>query len=124
MDVAAMLRGIQTRADTAGDIDWLVSVDSTIVGRISTLRAPMGRPETGDLSDHALGRSRGRLHHEGPPRLRRARPPARARRHRRAGQRLHRLEQVMAAIQYRVGNTSMAYRATVTIAALLQGATQ
>jgi hypothetical protein len=33
-------------------------------------------------------------------------------------------EQVKAAIQYRVDNTSMAYRSTVTIAALLQGATQ
>jgi hypothetical protein len=33
-------------------------------------------------------------------------------------------EQVMAAIRYRFDKTSMAYRATVTIAALLQGATQ
>ncbi|MBK3589544.1 IS5 family transposase, partial [Streptomyces sp. MBT57] len=57
------LRQIQTRADAAGDIDWLVQIDSTIV-RAHQHAAATGRKggSTGDEpDDHALGRSRGGL---------------------------------------------------------------
>jgi transposase len=58
------LQQIQARADAAGDVDWLVQIDSTIV------RAPPARrrhrPKRGicqpdEPDDHALGRSRGGL---------------------------------------------------------------
>ncbi|MFF3286052.1 IS5 family transposase [Streptomyces sp. NPDC003023] len=58
------LQQIQAQADTAGDIDWLVQIDSTIV------RAPQHAAATGrkggssgrtNRNDHALGRSRGGL---------------------------------------------------------------
>ncbi|MGN2364008.1 IS5 family transposase [Streptomyces luridiscabiei] len=57
------LRQIQTRADAAGDIDWLVQIDSTIV-RAHQHAAATGRKgeSTGDEpDDHAPGRSRGGL---------------------------------------------------------------
>nr|WP_232794911.1 IS5 family transposase [Kitasatospora sp. NRRL B-11411] len=58
-----MLRQVQAEKDAVGDIDWLVSVDSTVVrahqhaagGR---KRGDRNRDET---ADHALGRSRGGL---------------------------------------------------------------
>ncbi|MFE9069260.1 IS5 family transposase [Streptomyces violaceusniger] len=58
------LQQIQARADAAGDIDWLVQIDSTIV-RAHQHAAATGR-KGGDTSrtnrnDHALGRSRGGL---------------------------------------------------------------
>ncbi|MGA5375861.1 IS5 family transposase [Streptomyces griseoincarnatus] len=57
------LQQIQVRADAAGDIDWLVQVDSTIV-RAHQHAAATGRKGgiSGDEpDDHALGRSRGGL---------------------------------------------------------------
>ncbi|NEA82614.1 IS5 family transposase [Actinospica acidiphila] len=57
------LQQIQARADAAGDIDWLVQIDSTIVR--AHQHAATGRkggisgPDEPD--DHALGRSRGGL---------------------------------------------------------------
>nr|WP_256226727.1 IS5 family transposase [Streptomyces sp. PAN_FS17] len=57
------LQQIQARADAAGDIDWLVQIDSTIV-RVHQHAATTGR-KGGDSQDepddHALGRSRGGL---------------------------------------------------------------
>ncbi|WTX44876.1 IS5 family transposase (plasmid) [Streptomyces longwoodensis] len=57
------LQQIQSQADAAGDIDWLVQIDSTIV-RAHQHAAATGRKGggTGDEpDDHALGRSRGGL---------------------------------------------------------------
>ncbi|MGN9757279.1 IS5 family transposase [Streptomyces sp. SD31] len=57
------LQHIQAQADAAGDIDWLVQIDSTIV-RAHQHAAATGRKggSTGDEpDDHALGRSRGGL---------------------------------------------------------------
>ncbi|MFI1249526.1 IS5 family transposase [Streptomyces anulatus] len=58
------LRQIQTRADAAGDIDWLVQIDSTIV-RAHQQAAATGRKggkhRQDEPDDHALGRSRGGL---------------------------------------------------------------
>ncbi|MEU6180084.1 IS5 family transposase [Streptomyces coeruleorubidus] len=57
------LQQIQAQADAAGDIDWLVQIDSTIV-RAHQHAAATGRKGggTGDEpDDHALGRSRGGL---------------------------------------------------------------
>ncbi|WP_338017884.1 IS5 family transposase [Streptomyces adustus] len=57
------LQQIQARADAAGDIDWLVQIDSTIV-RAHQHAAATGRkggPTTDEPDDHALGRSRGGL---------------------------------------------------------------
>ncbi|MFD0002594.1 IS5 family transposase [Streptomyces sp. NPDC127178] len=51
------LQQIQARADAAGDIDWLVQIDSTIV-RAHQHAAATGRT---NRNDHALGRSRGGL---------------------------------------------------------------
>ncbi|WP_250305832.1 transposase [Streptomyces sp. A 4/2] len=51
-----MLREAQARADAAGEVDWPVSVDSTVSGPTSTLPGP----KTG-LRNPALGRSRGGL---------------------------------------------------------------
>ncbi|MFF8709156.1 IS5 family transposase [Streptomyces albidoflavus] len=52
-----MLRAAQAKADAAGDIEWLVSVDSTVV------RAHQhgAGARKGGLGDPALGRSRGSL---------------------------------------------------------------
>ncbi|MFH9956057.1 IS5 family transposase [Streptomyces roseolus] len=52
-----MLRAAQAKADAAGDIEWLVSVDSTVVR--AHQHAAGGRK--GGLRDPALGRSRGGL---------------------------------------------------------------
>ncbi|GAA3353023.1 hypothetical protein GCM10017744_004520 [Streptomyces antimycoticus] len=79
-----MLRAAQARADAAGDIEWLVSVDSTIV------RA----------HQHAAGARKGgfapgtrpvqrRPDQQDPPGLRRCGATARLHRHRREHQRLH-----------------------------------
>nr|WP_107050671.1 IS5 family transposase [Streptomyces sp. NRRL F-2580] len=57
------LQQIQAQADAAGDIDWLVQIDSTIV-RAHQHAAATGRKggNIGDeADDHALGRSRGGL---------------------------------------------------------------
>ncbi|MPY38393.1 IS5 family transposase [Streptomyces adustus] len=57
------LQQIQARADAAGDIDWLVQIDSTIV-RAHQHAAATGRkggPTGDEPDDHALGRSRGGL---------------------------------------------------------------
>ncbi|MDF2254325.1 IS5 family transposase [Streptomyces ferralitis] len=57
------LQEIQARAEAAGEIDWLVQIDSTIV-RAHQHAAATGRKGggTGDEpDDHALGRSRGGL---------------------------------------------------------------
>ncbi|MEW2404449.1 IS5 family transposase [Streptomyces sp. NPDC046862] len=57
------LQQIQAQADAAGDIDWLVQIDSTVV-RAHQHAAATGRKggSTGDEPDgHALGRSRGGL---------------------------------------------------------------
>ncbi|WP_406164180.1 MULTISPECIES: IS5 family transposase [Streptomyces] len=58
------LQQIQARADAAGDVDWLVQIDSTIV-RAHQHAAMTGRKggSTGrtNRKDHALGRSRGGL---------------------------------------------------------------
>ncbi|MEU3904145.1 IS5 family transposase [Streptomyces goshikiensis] len=58
------LQQIQAQADTAGDIDWLVQIDSTIV-RAHQHSAATGRKRgkhrTDEPDDHALGRSRGGL---------------------------------------------------------------
>ncbi|WP_239770728.1 IS5 family transposase [Streptomyces sp. CL12-4] len=52
-----MLRAAQARADAAGDIDWLVSVDSTIV----RAHQHAAGARKGGLRGPALGRSRGGL---------------------------------------------------------------
>ncbi|WP_240796607.1 IS5 family transposase [Streptomyces sp. RFCAC02] len=52
-----MLRAAQARADAAGDIDWLVSVDSTVV----RAHQHAAGARKGGLRDPALGRSRGGL---------------------------------------------------------------
>lgn len=57
-----LLARLHTRAETRHDIDWLVSVDSTIVR--AHQHAAGARPAIGpatEPSDHALGRSRGGL---------------------------------------------------------------
>ncbi|MFC9854104.1 IS5 family transposase [Streptomyces prasinus] len=57
------LQQIQARVDAAGDIDWLVQIDSPII-RAHQHAAATGRKGggTGDEpDDHALGRSRGAL---------------------------------------------------------------
>ncbi|MFF4829724.1 IS5 family transposase [Streptomyces sp. NPDC001312] len=57
------LQQMQARADAAGDIDWLVQIDSTIV-RAHQHAAATGRkggPSQDEPDDHALGRSRGGL---------------------------------------------------------------
>ncbi|MFD3496284.1 IS5 family transposase [Streptomyces sp. NPDC058690] len=58
-----MLRAVQTQKDVTGDIDWLVSVDSTITRahQHAAGARKKGRTERNELHDHALGRSRGGL---------------------------------------------------------------
>ncbi|MET9618825.1 IS5 family transposase [Kitasatospora indigofera] len=58
-----MLRAIQAEKDAAGDIDWLVSVDSTIArAHQHAAGGRKGGSNEGDKAyDHALGRSRGGL---------------------------------------------------------------
>ncbi|WP_442806354.1 IS5 family transposase [Streptomyces sp. NBC_01317] len=56
-----MLKAIQAERDAAGDIDWLVSVDSTIVrAHQHATGGKRGLPRD-EAGDHALGRSRGGL---------------------------------------------------------------
>ncbi|MGV9277712.1 IS5 family transposase [Streptomyces griseosporeus] len=61
---ARVLQQLQARADKAGNIDWLVQIDSTIV-RAHQHAAATGRtaaqPRQEEQDDHALGRSRGGL---------------------------------------------------------------
>ncbi|MGW4777090.1 IS5 family transposase [Streptomyces filamentosus] len=52
-----MLRAAQAKADAAGDVEWLVSVDSTVVRAHQHAAAA----RKGGLRDLALGRSRGGL---------------------------------------------------------------
>ncbi|MEV8312447.1 IS5 family transposase [Streptomyces flavidovirens] len=57
------LQQVQAQADAAGDIDWLVQIDSTIV-RAHQHAAATGRKggsTSDEPDDHALGRSRGGL---------------------------------------------------------------
>ncbi|WP_405434986.1 IS5 family transposase [Streptomyces anulatus] len=57
-----MLRALQAERDAAGDIDWLVSVDSTIVrAHQHAAGGQKGVAEGDEAGDHALGRSRGGL---------------------------------------------------------------
>ncbi|MFC5663830.1 IS5 family transposase [Kitasatospora misakiensis] len=57
-----MLRAIQAEKDSTGDIDWLVSVDSTIVRAHQHATGGKKGQQTGDeAGNHALGRSRGGL---------------------------------------------------------------
>ncbi|MEV5427598.1 IS5 family transposase [Streptomyces cellulosae] len=59
------LQQIQAHADAAGDIDWLVQIDSTIVRAhqhaAATGRKGGGQHQQDEPDDHALGRSRGGL---------------------------------------------------------------
>ncbi|MGR6999284.1 IS5 family transposase [Yinghuangia aomiensis] len=56
-----ILTSLQARTDAAGDLDWLVGVDSTIVrAHQHAAGARKGAP-SGEPADHALGRSRGGL---------------------------------------------------------------
>ncbi|WP_443078460.1 IS5 family transposase [Streptomyces sp. NBC_01723] len=60
---ARALQQVQAEADAAGDIDWLVQIDSTIV-RAHQHAAATGRKgehRQDEPDDHALGRSRGGL---------------------------------------------------------------
>ncbi|WP_435886362.1 IS5 family transposase [Streptomyces bacillaris] len=56
-----MLRALQAEKDAAGDIDWLVSVDSTIVRAHQHAAGGKRGRSTDEAGDHALGRSRGGL---------------------------------------------------------------
>ncbi|ATZ29429.1 Transposase DDE domain protein [Streptomyces lavendulae subsp. lavendulae] len=63
------LQQIQAQADAAGDIDWLVQIDSTIVRAHQHAAATgrkRGKHRTDEPDDHALGRSRGGLTAEIP----------------------------------------------------------
>ncbi|MEV8015880.1 IS5 family transposase [Streptomyces sp. NPDC086554] len=57
-----LLTHLHTQADATRDIDWLVSIDSTVVRahQHATGARPPSGPST-EPSDHALGRSRGGL---------------------------------------------------------------
>ncbi|MER5297474.1 transposase [Streptomyces pharetrae] len=58
------LQQIQAQANAAGDIDWLVQIDSTIVRAHQHAAATgrkRGRHRQDEPDDHALGRSRGGL---------------------------------------------------------------
>ncbi|MFF7183618.1 IS5 family transposase [Streptomyces sp. NPDC008121] len=58
-----MLTAVQAEKDAAGDIDWLVSVDSTVARAHQHAAGARKKGQgTGDeVHDHALGRSRGGL---------------------------------------------------------------
>ncbi|MFE0462361.1 IS5 family transposase [Kitasatospora sp. NPDC058965] len=56
-----MLRAIQAEKDAGGDIDWLVSVDSTIVRAHQHATGGKRGHDRDEAGDHALGRSRGGL---------------------------------------------------------------
>ncbi|MEU2236921.1 IS5 family transposase [Streptomyces vietnamensis] len=57
-----MLQALQAQKDAAGDIQWLVSVDSTIVrAHQHAAGGKRGRSAGTKRGDHALGRSRGGL---------------------------------------------------------------
>lgn len=77
------LQQIQAHADAAGDIDWLVQIDSTIV-RAHQHAAATGRKKGGGAASAGrTGRScprpiPRRTDHEDSPRLRRQGPPPRA----------------------------------------------
>ncbi|MFJ3673719.1 IS5 family transposase [Streptomyces sp. NPDC090106] len=57
------LQQIQAHVDAAGDIDWLVQIDSTIVRALqhAAATAKRGTHRPDEPYDHALGRSRGEL---------------------------------------------------------------
>ncbi|MCJ0875188.1 IS5 family transposase [Streptomyces sp. AP-93] len=58
----SLLRELQAQADSAGEIDWLVSVDSTVVRAHQHAAGARIHPETtNEPADHGLGRSRGGL---------------------------------------------------------------
>ncbi|MGA5171230.1 MULTISPECIES: IS5 family transposase [Streptomyces] len=79
-----MRRAAQARADATGDIEWLVSVDSTIV-RVHQHAA--GARKGGFAPQDSAGPER--PDQQDPPGLRRSGPTARLHRHRREHQRLH-----------------------------------
>ncbi|MEU8869521.1 IS5 family transposase [Streptomyces umbrinus] len=58
-----ILTAVLSSADADDDIDWTVSVDSTVVRAHQHAAGAVkrGRPTPGEPSDHALGRSRGGL---------------------------------------------------------------
>ncbi|MER7408482.1 IS5 family transposase [Streptomyces sp. NPDC000070] len=58
-----ILTAVLASADADDDIDWTVSVDSTVVRAHQHAAGALkrGRPTPGEPSDHALGRSRGGL---------------------------------------------------------------
>ncbi|MFJ5786502.1 IS5 family transposase [Streptomyces hydrogenans] len=58
-----MLAAVQAERDAAGDIDWLVSVDSTVARahQHAAGARKKGRGPGDEVCDHALGRSRGGL---------------------------------------------------------------
>nr|WP_199917964.1 IS5 family transposase [Streptomyces virginiae] len=58
-----MLAAVQVEADAAGDIDWLVSVDSTVARahQHAAGARKKGQGAGDEVHDHALGRSRGGL---------------------------------------------------------------
>lgn len=54
-----MLRAVQAYKDAAGDIDWLVSADFTIVPAYRhAARGRRGRSDGDEAGDHVLGRWR------------------------------------------------------------------
>ncbi|WP_425583481.1 IS5 family transposase [Streptomyces paradoxus] len=57
------LQQIQAHADAAGDMDWLVQIDSTVVRahQHAAAGAKRGRHRLDEPDDHSLGRSRGGL---------------------------------------------------------------
>jgi transposase len=54
-----IVKAIRTFLDTAGHLDWTVSVDSTTVRAHRSAAGAATRPVPGEPDDHALGRSRG-----------------------------------------------------------------
>lgn len=52
---------LMTQADSDEDLNWAVSVDSTIVRAHQHAAGPPKRGPAGELDDHAVGRSRGGL---------------------------------------------------------------
>ncbi|MFG2894798.1 IS5 family transposase [Streptomyces sp. NPDC048248] len=58
-----ILASVLSEADAADDIDWTVSVDSTVVRAHQHAAGALkkGRRDTGSRGDHAIGRSRGGL---------------------------------------------------------------
>jgi transposase len=84
-----MLRAVQAHKDAAGDIDWLVSVDSTVVRAHQHAAGGKRGQSTGTKRVITPWSIPGWTEHESPPGLRRARPPSRLRLIGRQRERLH-----------------------------------